>query len=77
MRKLWTVINGMKLRTAQKNRCFLALMVLICALVGALLWCIVGRLLLPGAEWLLCFIGYPAVFVGFFGGILYLYNHGF
>ena len=28
-------------------------------------------------PWLFCFIGYPAVFMGLFGGGIYLYNHEF
>lgn len=37
----------------------------------------VGRLFLPGIDWLICFMGYPAMFIGLLGGTLYLYNHEF
>lgn len=48
-----------------------------CAVVGALTWLAVGRFIFSGLPWLICFIGYPCIFIGFFGGILYIYQNKF
>lgn len=77
MRLLWTRIGGLKISTASKNRLFLGLVILLGALAGALVWLILGRLWLPGTEWLLCFAGIPAILWGFMGGMIYLFNHDF
>ena len=77
MKTVWKMANHMNIGCEAKNRIFVGLLILINCIVGALLWGLIGRLYLPGVEWLLCFIGYPAVFIGFFGGMIYLYNHEF
>lgn len=46
-------------------------------MVGVVVWMVLGKLLFPGVLWMMCFIGYPGIFAGFFGGIIYLYNHEF
>ena len=56
----------------KKQYVFILVNVLFFALIGLALWFVVGQFLLNGISWLICFIGYPAVFVGFFGGIIYL-----
>ena len=71
MKQLWNVVNGLDVRKDAKARVFLWL------LAVAKLWLLIGRIFLPEIEWLICFMGYPAIFVGFFGGSLYLYNHEF
>lgn len=77
MKKLWIIINELKERKETKNTLYLGLMILINLLAGGLIWLMIGRFLLGGTEWLVCFMGYPAIFVGLFGGILYLYDHKF
>ncbi len=77
MRKIWSFVNGMKLRARDKYSLFLSITAVISALCGVLLWVIFGRVLSPDIWWLFCFAGYPAVFIGFFGGCFYLYNHEF
>ncbi len=77
MKKLWNVINQLRAGKSMKNRIYLMLLILINIIIGGAIWLLIGRLLLPGIEWLICFMGYPAVFIGFFGGVLYLYNHEF
>jgi len=67
----------MKLDTTMKNRLYLGLMILINIVIGGIVWLTVGRLIFPEINWLFCFMGYPAIFIGFFGGVLYLYNHEF
>ncbi len=77
MKLLWNTINEWKIESYIKNRVYLFMWIFINIFAGAILWLCIGRLFLPGAEWLLCFMGYPAIFVGMFGGALYLYNHEF
>ena len=77
MKQLWNVVNGLDVRKDSKARVFLWLLAVANILIGAGLWLLIGRIFLPGIEWLICFMGYPAIFIGFFGGILYLYNHEF
>ena len=77
MKQLWNVANGLDVRKDAKARVFLWLLAVANILIGAGLWLLIGRIFLPGTEWLICFMGYPAIFIGFFGGILYLYNHEF
>jgi len=74
MKKLWNMVNRLNMEKRMKNRIYLALLVFVNIIIGGLLWLLLGRLVLPGIDWLLCFMGYPAIFGGFFGGILYLYN---
>lgn len=77
MKRLWNVVNGLDSRSDVKTKIFLWIWVLANIGIGAGLWLLFGRLFLPKREWLFCFMGYPAIFIGFFGGILYLYNHEF
>ena len=77
MKQLWNVVNGLDVRKDSKARVFLWLLAVANILIGAGLWLLIGRIFLPGTEWLICFMGYPAIFIGFFDGILYLYNHEF
>lgn len=77
MKQLWNVVNGLDVSKDAKARVFLWLLAVANILIGAGLWLLIGRIFLPGTEWLICFMGYPAIFIGFFGGILYLYNHEF
>lgn len=77
MKRLWNVVNGLDSRSDVKTKIFLWIWVLANIGIGAGIWLLFGRLFLPEIEWLFCFMGYPAIFIGFFGGILYLYNHEF
>lgn len=76
MNKLWNVINEIKISRASKCNLYLGALMLISFVIGAVLWLVLGRMLLPGIEWLFCFMGY-AVVAGFLGGVLYIYNHEF
>ncbi len=77
MKRLWNVINEMKIKKEIKNKLYLGVSIAISIVMGGVAWVLFGRLVLPGIDWLLCFMGCPAIFIGFFGGILYLYNHEF
>lgn len=77
MKILWNAVNGLDRKSGVKAKIFLWILVAVNSGIGAGLWLLFGRLFLPGIDWLLCFIGYPAFFVGLLGGIFYLCNHEF
>lgn len=77
MKKLWNIIEETNMKRESKNNLFLAIQIIKFAAFGALAWVILGMRFFPGIESFLCFLGYPAVFGGFLGGALYLYNHEF
>lgn len=77
MNAIWNKINNFEINRNNKNRLFVALLIILCGLAGAVVWLAIGKVFLPEIYWGLCFIGYPAAFGGLFGGILYLYNHEF
>lgn len=74
MKKLWEMVNRLNVKEGTKNSLFLSALVGLACLAGCLVWVLLGRLMVPGAEGLVCFAGYPAVFIGFVGGIMYLYR---
>lgn len=77
MKMIWKLVNPINVTVSVKIRLFLFMMIAANSVAGALAWAILGRIILSGTSWFICFIGYPAIFVGFFGGALYLYNHEF
>ena len=77
MKTLWNMVNQIDVKNTWKNNLFLVLFILINMVLGACAWLLLGRLILPGTDWLLCFMGYPAVFVGLLGGVIYLYRNQF
>ena len=77
MKTLWNMVNQIHIKNTWKNNLFLVLFILINMVLGACAWLLLGRLILPGTDWLLCFMGYPAIVVGLFGGVIYLYRNQF
>ncbi|MDD6311374.1 MAG: hypothetical protein PUB09_05550 [Firmicutes bacterium] len=77
MRKVWMSIDKLDWKVRNKNTLFIWILILISSVCGGLTWAALGRFVLPETIWILCFMGYPAVFVGVFGGVLYLWRHDF
>lgn len=77
MKTLWNMVNQIHIKNTWKYNLFLLLFIIINLVLGACAWLLLGRLILPGTDWLLCFMGYPAIFVGLFGGVIYLYRNQF
>lgn len=77
MQLVWQLVEETELAISTKNRLYITSMTIIDLVLGTLAWCLVGRIFLPGVDWLLCFMGYPAVFGGVIGSVMYLYNHEF
>ncbi len=58
----------------RRRKCFLFLNCILSGVAGLLIWLIVRRFALDAPQWMFCFVGYPAVFHGFAGGVLYIMN---
>ncbi len=77
MKKIWNTVNGLNVNTDIKNKLYIGILMLLTGIIGAVVWLLLGRLMVPDLGGLICFIGYSATVFGFIGGILYLYNHDF
>ena len=55
MKKLWLFLEESALEEKNKNAVFIVISVTMANLLGAALWLLIGRLLLPGTEWLMRF----------------------
>lgn len=76
MRYIWNYVNALHVKRILKNCIYVICLTVLSAIIGAVAWLIARNLGFSGIDWLLCFVGYPAT-IGYFGGILYLYNHEF
>ena len=74
MNIIWKTVSATSYLDQTKQRLFLLLNTLLFSLIGLIVWLTVGRLFAPGWHWLICFIGYPGYFIGYIGGIFYLYK---
>ena len=72
---LWNMIDKRSWSLEAKQRIFLILSIIVSGLFGSMIWLLIGRWFLPDIGWGICFAGYPAVFTGFYRGILFLYRH--
>ncbi len=77
MQKLWNVVNSLDTKSDVKSTLFLLILVVINLGIGAGVWLLSRIIFLTGIDWLICFMGYPGIFIGLFGGVIYLYNHEF
>ena len=72
MEDLWNYCKVKDWNEKRKVRSFLTMNTLIFAVMGLLAWTAVRLFAFNSIEWMLCFIGYPAVILGIFGGSIYL-----
>lgn len=77
MKVLWKLLNRINIDSDIKRFIFIFLMIVFWGIVGGILWLGVGRLILSDFWWLFSFIGYPAVFIGYFTSVIYLNGHDF
>ena len=77
MNIIWNYVNSFNVTYHKKNELFILINVLANAVLGGIAWATAGRWFLPGIESLLCFVGYPAFFIGFVATAFYLYRHEF
>ena len=72
---LWKSINKLNIPRKHKHRIFLLINVAIYGLLGYLAWLLVGDSIFANREeWMLSFVGYPAVIGGFLMGIFILFK---
>ena len=77
MKTIWKLINSLDVKSGTKNLLFLVLSTTGCALLGAVFWLLTGSWFLSDKIWFICFSGYSAVFIGYLGGIIYLFKHDY
>ncbi len=77
MKKIWNIINNLNTNKHIKNFLYTFLIMIINFIVGITIWFIFNSIIGLGKEWLICFVGYPVVLIGFFGTMFYLYNNEF
>ena len=72
---LWKYISKLDIARKHKHRIFLLINVCLYGLFGYLLWLVIGEhIFVNRDEWMLTFIGYPAVLGGFLLGIFLLFK---
>lgn len=72
MEDLWNYCNARNWNQKRKIQLFLTMNTLLFAAVGLLAWSAVRWFAFNTIVGMLCFIGYPAVILGVFGGSIYL-----
>ena len=73
MKLLWNAVNRLPVSKSLKHTLFLLLNTLLFGLLGFLVWLIVRTNALDTLTHMILFIGYPAMFLGFYGGIITLF----
>lgn len=73
-KKIYEYVNEKVWDRQWETKIFLLCNMLFFMFVGGVAWLLLGRLIWPGLDALVCFIGYPGIFVGLIGGILFLYR---
>ena len=74
MKIVWNFSQKIFTNTEREMHFFLLLTTTASCILGFLAWYIIHFFALNTLSWAICFIGYPGFFVGFLGGILYLYR---
>lgn len=72
MNMLWEWIDQRNLSEKAKTYVFLLLNIVIFGALGLVVWMIVSRFTLSTLDWAICFVGYPAFFIGYLGGFFFL-----
>lgn len=72
MQDLWDYCKSKHVDQKKTIHFFLICNTLIFAFAGLMLWMIIRLFLFDNFTGLLCFVGYPAVLFGIFGGAFYL-----
>lgn len=72
---LWKYISRLDIARKHKHRIFLLINAGLYGLLGYLVWLLIGEnFFVNREEWLLTFVGYPAVLGGFLLGIFLLFK---
>lgn len=74
-RLIWNYVNRLNIKRRYKQNLFLGICTVFFALVGALLWFTAGDDMLGNSvKWMICFIGFPSVILGFLCGVFALFK---
>ena len=76
MMKLFTCIDSINLKAEHKFTLFRIVLVLLSAVLGLLMWLLIHSRILSAPDYMICFIGYPAI-AAWIVSVLYCYNHTF
>lgn len=72
---IWKYVSRLNMTQRHKQNLYLAICTLIFAIVGAVIWFSVGDDLLGNSlKWMVCFIGFPSVILGFLCGVFTLFK---
>lgn len=76
MRLSWLLVGKLAKRFKITNcrRWFLMFNTTVSGLSGLILWLAIMPYAFNTIDWLICFIGYPAMFYGYIGGLIYMLN---
>lgn len=73
-RRIYEYINKKVWDRQWETKIFLFCNMLFFMVAGGICWLLLGRLIWPGLDAFICFLGYPGIFAGLIGGILFLYR---
>ena len=74
-RLIWNQIKKTQVARKTKQRIFIAVNVVLYMLLGIVAWYLFGVKRFSGSiRWFPCFVGYPAVLLGFAGSIFALFK---
>ena len=72
---LWKFVGKLNMKRRHRQNLYLALCTLIYAILGAIVWFAFGDDLLgQSLKWMICFIGFPSVILGFLCGVFALFK---
>lgn len=72
MNRMWERITRKNYSEDKRIKIFLFYNCIKFCLIGFIVWLLVSRRYLNTLEWAICFIGYPGMFLGYFGGLTFL-----
>lgn len=73
---IWCFVEALVHSNRKRKTIFLLSSSIVFAILGLLVWFVAHFFVLDDITWMLCFMGYPAMFLGYLGGVLYLWNKG-
>ncbi len=76
MKTLWTYIDRKPWREETKYRTAFLIHFILSVLAGLVVWLVVRTWAFSSPDWMICFLGYPALIV-FHIDIIYAYRHAF
>lgn len=73
---MWNWLSGFNFKKKTRVWTFIMLNIVYNGFLGYIAWLIIGRQLFDNnLNWMLCFIGYPALLIGFISGILHVFKY--